>query len=215
MSVPLRDALAALYSDFDANQLAERHVAAAKLVAEEHRRRVLRVGDRISPFEIHDPEHGYLSSTDLLQKGPLIINFYRGLWCSYCQRDLVGVEEMLPDIRNANACVIAITHGLNSDVRARLRQAVNIGFPVVDDTDGLVAEQFGLRWGVKDADLIDAETGVDLISFRGTRPWILPMQARYLVRQDGVVAFANVAFDYNQRTEPAAVLPVLAKLAAS
>jgi peroxiredoxin len=40
------------------------------------------------------------------------VNFYRGLWCSYCQRDLLGVEEILPDIRKANASVIAITHGL-------------------------------------------------------------------------------------------------------
>ena len=71
---------------------------------------------------------------------------------------------------------------------------------------GSIAEQFGLRWSVSDVDLIDAEMGMDLISFRGTRPWILPMQARYLIRQDGVIAFANVAFDYDQRTEPAAVL---------
>jgi hypothetical protein len=104
---------------------------------------------------------------------------------------------------------------LNSDVRAKLKQTVSISFPIVGDADGLVAEQFGLRWGVSEADLIDAEIGMDLILFRGTRPWILPMQARYLVQEDGVVAFANVAFDYNQRTEPAAVLPVLAKLAAS
>jgi hypothetical protein len=121
----------------------------------------------------------------------------------------------LPDIRNANASVVAITHGFDSDVRARLKQTVNISFPIVGDTDGLVAEQFGLRWGASDADLIDTEMGLDLISFRGTRPWIVPMQARYPVRQDSVVAFANVAFDYNQRTEPAAVLPTLAELSAS
>jgi hypothetical protein len=121
---------------------------------------------------------------------------------------------MLPDIRKANASVIAITHGLSRRVLATLGQTVNISFPVVDDTDGVIAEQFGLRWSVSDANLIDAETGMDLISFRGTRPWILPLQARHLLQQDRVVAFANVAFDYDQRTEPAAVLPALSKLAA-
>jgi hypothetical protein len=54
VNVPLRDALAALYSDFDANQLAERHAAAARLVADEQRDRVRRIGDRISPFTIRD-----------------------------------------------------------------------------------------------------------------------------------------------------------------
>jgi hypothetical protein len=57
---------------------------------------------------------------------------------------------------------------------------VNISFPVVDDADGVIAEKFGLRCSVSDANLIDTETGMDLISFRGTRPWILPLQARYL-----------------------------------
>jgi peroxiredoxin len=194
VNVPLRDALAALYSDFDVNQLAERHAAAAKLVADEQKRRVRRIGDRISPFTFHDPDHGCLSSTDMLQKGPLIVSFYQGLWCSYCQRDLSGVEEILPDIRNANASVVAIAHGLNSDVRDRLKQSVNISFPIAGDTDGLAAEQFGLRWAASDGDLIDAEMGMDLISFRGTRPWIFPMQARYLIQQDGVVAFANCRF---------------------
>jgi len=82
-------------------------------------------------------------------------------------------------------------------------------------TDGLIAEHFGLRWNVSDTDLIAAATGTNLVTLRGTAPWIIPMQARYLIQQDGVIAFANVAFDYDQRTEPAAVLPILATLTAS
>jgi hypothetical protein len=71
------------------------------------------------------------------------------------------------------------------------------------------------RWSLSDVGLIDAEMGLDLVSFRGTRPWILPMQARYLIGQDDVIAFANVAFDYDQRAEPTAILPALARLAAA
>lgn len=96
MHTSLRDALAALYSRFDADQLVERYSAAAKLVAEEERRRVRQVGDRVPPFNLTHPERGYISSSDLLDEGPLIVSFYRGLWCSYCQRDLLGVEEAFP-----------------------------------------------------------------------------------------------------------------------
>jgi peroxiredoxin len=195
--------------------LAERHAAAAKLISEEQRRRVRRAGDQVAPFDIHDPDRGRISSIDLLKKGPLIVNFYRGLWCSYCQRDLLAMEEMMPDIRKADAAVIAITHGLNGDIRATLRQIVNISFPIIGDDEGRVAEQFGLRWSAGDADLLDAEMGMDLVSFRGTRPWILPMQARYVIQRDHVVAFANIAFDYTERTEPAAMLSFLAASGAS
>jgi peroxiredoxin len=215
MHTSLREALAALYSRFDADQLVERYSAAAKLVAEEERRRVRQVGDRVPPFNLTHPERGYISSSDLLNKGPLIVSFYRGLWCSYCQRDLLGIEEAFPEIRRVNCSVVAFTRGVTSEIRAALKHTTNISFPIIDDKDGLIAEQFGLRWSVSDVEQVDAEMGIDLISFRGTRPWILPMQARYLIDQDGVIAFANVAFDYDQRTEPAAMLPALSTLAAS
>jgi hypothetical protein len=72
MNVSLRDALAALYSNYDASRLAERHAAAAKLITEEQRRRVRRAGDHIPPFDIHDPEQGRVSSIDVLKKGQLL-----------------------------------------------------------------------------------------------------------------------------------------------
>jgi peroxiredoxin len=214
MHTSLREALAALHSRFDTDQLAERYSAAAKLVSDEERRRARQVGDRIPPFKLNHPEEGHISSAELLEQGPLIVNFYRGLWCSYCQRDLLGLEGAFPAIRDARSSVIAITRGLNSEVRAALKQTAPLSFPLIDDTDGGIAEQFGLRWSVSDVDLIDVEMGLDLVSFRGTRPWILPMQARYLIGQDGNIAFANVAFAYDQRTDPAAILPALTRLTA-
>jgi hypothetical protein len=120
---------------------------------------------------------------------------------------------VLPAIHGAKSSVVAITTGMNREIRATLKEATNVSFPIIDDTDGLIAEQFGPRWSLSDVGLIDAEMGLDLVSFRGTRPWILPMQARYLIGQDDVIAFANVAFDYDQRTEPTAILPALARLA--
>ena len=215
MHTSLREALAALHSRFDTDQLAERYSAAAKLVSDEERRRVWQIGDRVPPFSLNHPENGRILSTELLDQGPLVVNFYRGLWCSYCQKDLLGVEEAFPAIRDAHSSVIAVTQGLNSEVRVALKQTAPLSFPIIDDTDGVIAEQFGLRWSVSDVDMIDAEMGMDLVSFRGTRPWILPMQARYLIRQDGVIAFANIAFDYDQRSEPAAILPALSRLTAT
>jgi hypothetical protein len=71
MHASLRKALAALYSRYDADQLLERYSAAAKLVAEEERRRVRQVGDRVPPFNMNHPESGRISSVELLQKRPV------------------------------------------------------------------------------------------------------------------------------------------------
>lgn len=75
-----------------------------------------------------------------------------------------------------------------------------------------MAEQFGIRWPTDEANLIETELGMNLVTLHGDGPWIVPMQARFVVGPDGMIVFANVAFDYDQRSEPAAVLPVLAKL---
>ena len=68
MHTSLREALAALHSRFDTDQLAERYSAAAKLVSDEERRRVRQVGDRIPPFNLNHPEEGHISSAELLEQ---------------------------------------------------------------------------------------------------------------------------------------------------
>ncbi len=201
----LRDALAGLYSRFEADQHRERYAAAAHLIADEEKRRVRKVGDEAPGFDLKDPDFGSVTSSELLRQGPLIVNFYRGLWCSYCQRDLLGLEQIMPEIDKAKASVVAITHSMEKTVRERLRQTINLGFPIVDDMDGTVAQQFGIRWPVEDAHLIETALGTDLPLSRGLGPWILPMQARYVIGQDGIIAYANIAGDYDQRSEPASV----------
>jgi peroxiredoxin len=208
----LRDALAELYSRLDADQHRERYAAVADFIADEEKRRVHQVGDQAPAFALTDPDLGSVSSSEFLLRGPLIVNFYRGLWCSYCQQDLLGLEQITPDIRKANASIVVITHDLEAAARQRLRQTTNFGFPIVDDVAGEVAEQFGIRWAPEDASLIESALGADLVTLRGTGPWILPMQARYVIGRDGVIVFANIAADYDQRSEPATILPVLAEL---
>src|ERR1700749_4601321 len=102
----LREVLVDLYSRFDSTQMQARYAAAAKAITDEEKKRVRRVGDRIPVFSVKDPLFGTISSSQLLQRGPLVLNFYRGLWCSYCQLDLLDLEQTLPDIRKANGSVV-------------------------------------------------------------------------------------------------------------
>jgi peroxiredoxin len=118
----------------------------------------------------------------------------------------------MPDIREANASVVVMTHNLDNTVRQHLRQTTNFGFPILGDVNGRVAEQFGIRWALDDADMIETALGVDHAPLRGNNPWILPMQARYVIGRNSVIVFANIAIDYAQRSEPASILPVLAEL---
>jgi peroxiredoxin len=211
-TMSLHDALANLYSDDNASQIGERYSIAMELVADEEKRRVRQVGDCIPEFELTDPERGLISSSELLKHGPLVISFYRGLWCMYCQLDLEHLENTLPEIQKADASAIAVTRDLDHETRERFRQTVHVHVPVLDDVEGAVAQKFGLRWALDEVKMVESYLDLDLVQPQGLRPWILPMQARYVLAQDGSIAFANIAFSYDQRTEPSAILPTLLKL---
>lgn len=187
--------------------------AAEELIAAEELRRVLRVGDQAPMFSLPHSKLGPISSAELLRQGPLIISFYRGLWCPYCQRDLVELEEEMLGFKSTNAAAVAISHQISSGTSGEFGDAHKFSFPVLDDITGGVAEQFGIRWSVDDLNLIQRELGTDLPIFRGTEPWIRPMQARYVIGRDSGIAFAEIAFSYDQRTAPLEILPTLARLA--
>lgn len=186
--------------------------AAEELIAAEERRRILKVGDHAPMFSLPHSDLGPVSSAELLRQGPLIISFYRGLWCPYCQRDLVELEEAMPGFKSTNAMAVAISHHVSSGSSGQFRDAHKFSYPVLDDITGSVAEQFGIRWSVDDLNLIQKELGTDLPIFRGTEPWIRPMQARYVIGRDGIIVFAEIAFHYDQRTAPLEILPTLARL---
>ena len=83
---------------------------------------------------------------------------------------------------------------------------------MLDDEEGRCCRQLRSALGAGQLRLIEEQLGLNLFSFRGTEPWIVPMQARYVIGRDGIIVFAEVAFDYSQRSEPVSVLPVLARL---
>jgi peroxiredoxin len=213
--VSLREDLCGLYDQFSCTQLQARYEAAAKLVSEEEKRRVLRVGDRVGAFELTDPDRGSVWSPGALENGPLVLTFYRGLWCRYCQQDLVSLDRLVPEINRLEASAIAVAHDLDTGARAQLRQIADFKFLIADDTSGRLAERFGIRWPIEDEELIRRELGLDITTLQGAGPWIQPIQARFVIGQDGVLAFVSVAFDYDQYSEPTEILPALTKMRCS
>jgi peroxiredoxin len=60
--------------------------------------------------------------------------------------------------------------------------------------------------------VIQKQLGADLPAFNGEASWTLPMPSRYVIAQDGVIAYAEVNADYTRRPEPSDVFPVLERL---
>src|SRR6201999_1900220 len=106
----------------DATNSTRVQTAMMKLVEAEERSRPLRVGDKAPPFRLRDRNNALISSDGLLGRGPLVLTFYRGLWCPSCQTDLQVFNDALAALRAADASVAAISHQLWSDRSRRFHQ---------------------------------------------------------------------------------------------
>jgi len=191
------------------------HRATAELIASGAATRALKAGDKAPAFTLNDPEGQPVSSAELLAKGPLVVSFYRGVWCPYCNMELQALQAALPEFTALGAGLVAISPQSAPNSRKSVRQN-DLAFPILSDTHNDVAAAFGLRFEMPDY-LIELYKGLknDLPTFNGDLSWALPMPARYVIRQDGVILYAEVNPDYTRRPEPEDMLPALRRAASA
>ena len=213
----LQDKLDALRTKFETEMappdvVAALHRGTAELIASGQAERALKAGDHAPAFALPDADGKIVSSRDLLAHGPLVLTFYRGVWCPFCNLDLQALEAARPDIEARGASLIAISQQTAANSR-KSQRSNNLGFPIVGDKGGELAGQFGLRWHLSpDLQAVHKQLGADLTAFNGEASWTLPMPARYVIAPDGIIAYAEVNADYTRRPEPADVFPILDRL---
>lgn len=219
----LQEKLDAFKADFEAGKppysvphsvIETMHRATAELIASGAAQQALKAGDAAPAFTLNDPDGKPVSSAELLDRGPLVVTFYRGVWCPYCNMELQAMQAALPDIRAAGANVVAISPQTAPNSRKSVRQNA-LTFPILSDVRNDVADRFGLRFALQDY-LVDLYKSLknDLPAFNGDPSWTLPMPARYVIAPDGVIAYAEVNPDYTRRPDPADLLPAIRSAAA-
>lgn len=187
--------------------------ATAELIASGQAARAVKAGDRAPEFRLRDQDGNAVSSAELLENGPLVVTFYRGVWCPYCNIELQAINEVLPQLEALGASVVAISPQMAVNSRKSVRTN-SLGFPVLSDTNNEVAAAFGLRFKLPDY-LVDLYKKLknDLPAFNGDPSWTLPMPARYVIGSDGVVLYSEVNPDYTHRPDPSDMFSVLQKAA--
>ncbi len=166
-------------------------------------------GDEIPTFSLTDATGKRVSSIDLLKSGPVVLVFYRGAWCPYCNLYLRSLQKSLPNIENAGGKLVAISVE-EPDTSLSVVQKNELAYTVLSDPKLSTARKFGLVFE------LPAETneqykgfGIDLVKQNNMPKPELPISATYVVGKDGKIAFAHVDADYKKRAEPAAVIKAL------
>lgn len=190
------------------------HRATDELVASGAAEYVLKVGDKAPSFTLVDPDRNSVSLAGLLARGPVVVSFYRGVWCPYCNMDLQALQATLPEFERRGAKLVAISPQTPVNSRKSVRQN-SLSFPILSDPHNDVAAAFGLRFALPDY-LVELYKSLknDLPNFNGDPSWTLPMPARFVIAPDGTIIYAEVNPDYTQRPEPKEMFPALDSLTA-
>jgi peroxiredoxin len=189
------------------------HRATAELIESEAAQRAKKAGDVAPSFSLKDSEGSTIGSASLLKRGPVVLSFYRGVWCPYCNMELQALEAAKPAFDKYGASLVAISPQTAPNSRKSVRQN-KLSFPILSDVKGKVSEAFGLRFRLPDY-LVDLYKQLknDLPTFNDDPSWTLPMPARYVIGHGGTILYSEVNPDYTRRPQPEDMIPVLQRAA--
>jgi peroxiredoxin len=174
----------------------------------------LSIGERAPAFTLTDAYGEAVSLSALLARGPVVLTFYRGEWCPFCNVQLRHLQRALPLFERWNATLVAVSpqapdHGVS------LSEKYELGFPVLSDLDQSVIRaykvQFTLTGDLEDLQVNVFQNDPGRQNADGSRS--LPVPATFVIDQDGVVRGAFVSPDWRVRVEPEDVAAVLERLA--
>lgn len=149
----------------------------------------------------------------MLKSGPVVLTFYRGIWCPYCALELRNFQQILPQIEAVGAKLVAISP-MTPDHSLTLQEREKLAFEVLSDAGNQVARQYTtvFRQGEQPTQA-QAQLGINFSSFYGDDTGELPVPATFVIGSDGRIRFAgSEGGDYRKRLEPAAILAALDKL---
>lgn len=217
----LQDRLNAFKSEFESggppynvskDRIERMHRATRELIASGQAHRAKKAGDVAPEFLLRDPDGKEVSSRELLARGPLVVSFYRGVWCPYCNMELQALQEAVAEIAARGASLVAISPQTAPNSRKSQRDN-KLAFPILNDVRSEVANAFGIRFALPDYLVaLYKEFKNDLPRFNDDPAWVLPMPARYVIGTDGVIAYAEVNPDYTRRPDPSELLPTLDRI---
>lgn len=144
--------------------------------------------------------------------GPLVIVFYRGGWCPYCNLELRSYQQRLAEFAARGATLVAVSPETPDDTLDTAEKN-GLAFPVLSDVGGRLADALGIRFRLSpEIEALYRQFGHDLPARNGDGAWSLPVPATFVVARGGTIAAAFVDPDYRVRFDPAEALAVLDRL---
>ena len=174
--------------------------------------RTVKVGEKAPNFSLRNVHGEAISLRALLSKGPLVLSVYRGGWLPYCNLELEALEQAAERLSELGATFVAISPQLEVHSR-EFSEEKKLTFELLSDPGNEVAQLYGIRFELsEDLKEVYQKFGIDLPKYNGDDSWTLPLPARLIIDQGGVIRYAEINTDYTVRPEPEDTLEALKKI---
>jgi len=170
----------------------------------------LQKGDKAPNFSLPNPAGKKIELAALLKNGPVVLTFYRGVWCPYCNLQLKMYQQILPQIKEAGASLVAISP-MTPDSSKAMVDGNELQFEVLTDEANRVAQQYTTVITNLDSSIqAMADLGYDFHGFNQGAVADIPVPATFVIDPSGKVRFAaSEGGDYRHRVEPIDILAQL------
>ncbi len=149
----------------------------------------------------------------VLKEGPVVMVFYRGKWCTYCNKFMSNLNDSLPLIKHLGATVIAVTPEKRSNSE-EMTEKNNLKFPIISDPGHNIMNAFDVTFKVNEeySKKVSSMHGVRIAENNGTSEEFLPVPATYIISQDGTIIYRHFDFNFRKRAPISEVLEFLKAL---
>ena len=169
----------------------------------------LKVGDMAPDFNAKDQNGKTISLKQALKNGPVVMLFYRGQWCPFCNKQLSRFSDSLFQLTAKGASLLAITLENAENVKKTIEKT-KASFPVIEDEGLAIMKLYKVNFAVDENTISKYKGyGIDFDKANGTNGTNLPVPATYIIGQNGKIKYVFFNTDYRKR---ASVLEILNNL---
>jgi peroxiredoxin len=174
--------------------------------------KALQEGQKVPDFTLPDAYGQEYTLSELLKKGPVVITFYRGIWCNFCSLEMNAYQSSLDRLQELGASLIAISPQTQEHCLA-ISKKLGLTFAVLSDQGNRVSHQFGLVFTIGEpARSAHYTVHKVLPKYNGDDSWEVPIPATYVIDQSGTIRLAFIDPDFMNRLDPEVVIEQLQSL---
>ncbi len=179
----------------------------------------LEVGQKAPDFTLPNANGDNRTLSDMLKKGPVIVTFYRGSWCPYCNDQLYAYQENLEKIQTMGSQLVAISPERPQSMVDHVL-VKDLEFEVLSDSGNEVIRAYDLVWFADEKTIartskyVEKKTGETLAERNGLSGAELPIPGTFVINKDGIVTYAFVNQNYKKRAPIKDVMAAVEKVAA-